>query len=579
MKRLLYFLPILIGTGIAVAKLTSIPGGGGGAGGTVTSITAGAGISVSNPNGPVVTVTNTGTPGGAATASLNYSTGGTVNVYRAISSETLVIPAGNPVVATMYTSSAAIDFTNVTGNTSTQTLSGLSTYTSQVVFSSSAKFNPPVANAPAVIIDGVSNVGMQRIGSTAGSAGGFTRYHTGTGLPGSAYFDVGYDGTANPNQGFYIATPSTRTFMMLPDGKIMIGMRDNNGIPSAMLHVTTAAGSQGVMIQASTGATTIFQVAGNGVLVSSLQATGIILGAHMAATNSPSDGQIWKYDAATGKGTWGADATGGSSGLPLVEGATNYINSSTTPTGGVLNISSGTVQSTFTVKGGLILNGPMTMSGTGVPTVTGNGLLGIDANNDGTIDHTFGSSSATFPTIKATVDAMIPTTNTIVLTGGLREVKFSTQIVNLATANFTNAPLGVVLWDAQYSTNSQEMMVYVPLSTGSRTVDPWLNYAAAYSTGTDPDPIQFQIAVASANSAYPSIANLNWQSTFTVTCSTPGYYAPKHEFTSGSYLTNWKNVMGPAMGQGVWVRFINFSKSIASQRWVDSAVIFWRGGQ
>lgn len=292
-------------------------------------------------------------------------------------------------------------------NASSPTVSGQPTFTSHVIFSSAAKFASPASGQPAVLIDAVSaGKGILKAGSSAGSGGGETQYFTG----GSTNnFRTGYDGTANPERGFYIATPSTKALTITHDGRVLIGLKDTNGYASAQVHITTGAGFNGVLLMASTGSTNLFQVTSYGVSISSLQVAKIMLPAHLAATNSPSDQQVPKYDAATGKWTWSADnnSGGGGSGSSLsiftnnnvdttVRASTlvfivtnglsvSYSGSSTTlsiPTTAQMTITSATINQGLTVNS--VTSTWVGINGAGAGTLaSSNGQINIDPSNSG----------------------------------------------------------------------------------------------------------------------------------------------------------------------------------------------------
>lgn len=179
--------------------------------------------------------------------------------------------------------------------------------------------------------------------------------------------------------------------------------------PASILHVSTGPGTIGPITEISTGTTNLFEVNGSSIVmdkvmvkVSSLAANGAVMAAHLAATNAPADTQVLKYDAATGKGTWAADNTGGSGGLPFAEGATNYIQSSTAATSGVFSVSSGTVNGSLTARSNLVVVGiasaaAVAVNGTGALNIVGASEVQIDANGDGTKDFWTNSSSISMP--------------------------------------------------------------------------------------------------------------------------------------------------------------------------------------
>lgn len=379
----------------------------------ITKAIAGTNINLTPASGiGEVTFDAIGSGGGSAAALVLRMGNSFVTITTAIAGGDLVFQTNSG------TGVFKVDLSSYAKVTDTTTISGQYTYSSQVIFSSAAKFAPPAAGQPALLVDAVSaGKGIFKIGSSAGSSGGETQYFTG----GSTNnFRMGYDGTADPRQGFYIATPSTKALTITHDGRVLIGLKDTNGAPAAQLHITSAAGSSGALLNVSTGNTTIFQVAGlAGVLISSMQTQPIILAPMLAATNSPSDTQVPKYDAATGKITWSADnnSGGGGSGSVLsiftnnnvdsgVRASTlgfivgnglgvSYSGSSATlsiPTTAQMTITSATINQGLTVNS--VTSTWVGINGTGAGTLaSSNGQINLDSNNDGAPDLQVNNSS------------------------------------------------------------------------------------------------------------------------------------------------------------------------------------------
>lgn len=273
----------------------------------------------------------------------------------------------------------------------------------------------------------------------------------------------------------------------------------------------------------------------NSIKVSSLSAVGAIMAAALNATNSPTDTQVPKYDAATGKITWSADNTGGSSGLPLPDGSTTYILSSTAPTSGVLHVTSGTVDNSLTVKGNLNVVGvasaaAVAVNGTGPLVITGGGTNGIQV----------GASSTT-----VLGDFIANSTDTYDLVGRLVQAGsgvtvFSTPtLFNFGEADFNNTD----------STGTGQAIYVVAWGPTDASVDPISRYSVSYSTGKNPNPINFSIAIATINTSDAvnithSFNDLPWTSTFTITNSTVGVNSSYHAAISTTAFTNWKTVIG-----------------------------------
>ena len=300
---------------------------------------------------------------------------------------------------------------------------------------------------------------------------------------------------------------------------------------------------------------------GNSVIASSVAADKIEA-QNLKATNDPVDGQMPVYDGGSGGVTWTNQPSAGAGGLPLAEGASNYVKNSTSPFSDNYLENDGFRASTGVWTSSFTAIDQRSGTGNGIGLITSPSLAilysspitgGMIIMSTNPTDAHLGKMSIVRPDCVNGVCGPLSILTTNYLQGRISQT--FTSSATAITAFSTMALYGLPHHLQTDTTGVFEIREFYAPSGSSSGWDPILNSVLAESTGIHPNPMYLNMAIATytARSITGSDANsMVWNSTVAVTLSsaTAGVASMQKGGLQNTVLTNWKTQIADAVASG-----------------------------
>ena len=300
---------------------------------------------------------------------------------------------------------------------------------------------------------------------------------------------------------------------------------------------------------------------GNQVIVSSVAADKIEA-QNLKATNDPTDGQIPTYDGGSGSFEWINEPSGGLKTLPLPQGASNYVQNSTSPLVDNYAEFDGARGSTVVVTSSFTAKAQTSGTGNGIGLVDANSLTilyssnitgGLIALSTNPADAHLGKMSILRPDCVNGVCGPLSILTTNYLQG--RIVQTLTSSATAITAFSTMALYGLPLHLQTDTTGVYEVREFSPPAGSVSTWDPVLSVLLAESTGTHPNNMYLNMAIATYTARSITGSDVNsmvWNSTVAVSLSsaTAGVAEMQKGGLKNTVLTNWKTQIAGAVASG-----------------------------